>query len=567
MLNAQQVMATHFPNVANHKVISKPASAIFKRLLCEQEINHFSEQFPHLSGFDFVEQVLEFLSFSYSISDVHRERIPHSGRLMIIANHPIGSLDGMALIKCVREVRNDIKVVANDMLMAIEPMHELLLPVNNMQGNTRKQNLKNISEHLQGNGAVLMFPAGEVSRLRPQGIRDGKWHHGFLKMAISSQCPILPVFIDAKNSPLFYCVSMLCKPAATALLVKEMFHQKHKNIQFKVGDIIPVKSFSGLPLPLKEQVKLFKKHLYRIAKNKDPILITQTATAQPEERRALLKALQNECEIIGETPDRKIIYLYRYNHSSPIMRELGRLREITFRAVGEGSNKRRDVDKFDKHYIHLILWDEKDLEIAGAYRFGDAINMHETLRPLYSSTLFDYQEAMEPYFAKGLELGRSFVQQKYWGKRSLDYLWIGIGAFLAKHPEYQYLFGSVTISGHFPQAGTDLITSFFLHFFPDKHKVACAKMPYIGSSSGANIFKDLSYSEGLVLLKAQLANLDLSLPTLYKQYAEMCDDDGVSFSAFNIDPDFQNCIDGLVIVDITKLKARRKARYMSHINS
>lgn len=566
MLDTQQVLATHFPAVANHKVFAKPVSAILKRLLCEQEINDFTEQYPHLSGFDFVEQVLDFFSFTYSISDTQRERIPEAGKVVIIANHPIGSLDGLALIKCVREIRSDIKVVANDMLMAIEPMHELLLPVNNMQGNTPKQNLKNISEHLRQNGAVLIFPAGEVSRLRPQGIRDGQWHHGFLKIAKTNHCPILPVYIDAKNSNLFYGVSMLFKPAATAMLVKEMFHQKDKNIQFKVGDIIPPSSFVGLQLPVKEQVKLFKKHVYRIAKNKEPILITQTATAQPEERRALLKALHTECEILGETPDRKVIYLYRYTHSSPIMRELGRLRELTFRAVGEGSNKRRDVDRFDKHYIHLILWDEKDLEIAGAYRFGDAVNMDATLSPLYSATLFDYQDTMQPYFAKGLELGRSFVQQKYWGKRSLDYLWMGIGAFLAKHPEYRYLFGPVTLSGHYPKAAIDLISGFFLHYFPDKKKVASAKTPYISAAKVDALFKDLSYPEGLVLLKAQLANLNVSLPTLYKQYAEICDGDGVSFSAFNIDPDFQNCIDGLVIVDIAKLKARKKARYMPNVH-
>jgi putative hemolysin len=564
MLDTQQVLATHFPAVASHKVFAKPVSAIFKRLLCEQEINHFAEQYPHLSGFDFVEQVLDFFSFTYSISDTQRERIPESGKVVIIANHPIGSLDGLALIKCVREIRSDIKVVANDMLMAIEPMHELLLPVNNMKGNTAKQNLKSISEHLNCNGAVLIFPAGEVSRLRPQGIRDGDWHHGFLKIAKTNQCPILPVFINAKNSSLFYGVSMLYKPAATAMLVKEMFYQRDKNIQFKVGDIIPVSSFQGLKLPLKEQVKLFKKHLYRIPKNKDPLLITQSATAQPEERRALLKALKNECEILGETPDRKVIYLYKYTHSSPIMRELGRLRELTFRAVGEGSNKRRDVDKFDKHYIHLILWDEEDLEIAGAYRFGDAVNMDAALNPLYSSTLFDYQDAMQPYFARGLELGRSFVQQKYWGKRSLDYLWMGIGAFLTKHPEYRYLFGPVTISGHYPKAAVDLISAFFLHYFPSKKPVAYAKNPYQSASKVSTLFEELPYKDGLVLLKAQLANLNLSLPTLYKQYAEICEGDGVSFSAFNIDPDFQNCIDGLVIVDIAKLKARKKARYMPH---
>lgn len=565
MLDTKQVLATHYPAVANHRVFSKPASAVLKHLLCEQEINAFVEQYPHLSGFDFVEQVLDYFSFTYSMSAVERERIPEAGKIIIIANHPIGSLDGLALIKCVREIRSDIKVVANSMLMSIEALHELLLPVNNMRGNTPKQNLQNINKHLRDDGALLIFPAGEVSRLRPQGVRDTEWHHGFLRMAKANQCPILPVYIDAKNSALFYGVSMLFKPAATALLVKEMFHQKDKTIHFKVGETIPHSGFANMQLPIKEQVKLFKKHLYRLAKNKAPVLQTQTAIAQPEERRILLKALQQECEVIGKTPDSKIIYLYRYALSSPIMRELGRLREMTFRAVGEGTNQRRDIDKYDKHYIHLILWDEKDLEIAGAYRFGDARQASDNNQALYSATLFDYQSAMQPFFDRGLELGRSFVQQKYWGKRSLDYLWMGIGAFLNIHPEYRYLFGPVTISGHFPPAAIDLISGFFLHYFPDKHKVAKAKLPYSQSTDVVAMFASIPYEQGLVLLKAQLANLNVSLPTLYKQYAEVCEADGVSFSAFNVDPDFQDCIDGLVIVDISKLKAKKRARYMSNL--
>ena len=567
MLDTKQMLATHYPKVANNKVFSRPVSAVLKRLLCEQEINEFVKHYPHLSGFDFVEQVLDYFSFTYSMSNMERERIPEAGKVVIIANHPIGSLDGLALIKCMREVRSDVKVVANSMLMSIEPMHDLLIPVDNMQGNTPKQNLHMINAHLRNNGALLIFPSGEVSRLRPQGVRDGKWHHGFLKVAKTNQCPILPIYIDARNSALFYGVSMVFKPAATAMLVKEMFHQKHKNIHIKVGEIIPHSSFANMQLPRKEQIKLFKKHVYRVGKNKAPVLRTQTGVAQPEERRALLKALQKECEVIGETPDRKIIYLYRYTQSSPVMRELGRLREITFRAVGEGTNQRRDIDKYDKHYIHLILWDEKDLEIAGAYRFGDARSALLDNDSLYSSTLFDYQDAMKPILAQGLELGRSFIQQKYWGKRSLDYLWMGIGAFLKKHPEYRYLFGGVSISGHFPKAAIDLISSFFLHYFPDNNKLAQAKLPYPQAPEVKKIFASVPYAEGLALLKAQLANLNVSLPTLYKQYADVCEADGVSFSAFNIDPDFQDCVDGLVIVDTSKFKAKKRARYLKEMKN
>jgi putative hemolysin len=561
MLDTHQVIANHYPKVANSYLFKKPISKFLKYLLCEEQLNEFSHQYPHLTGFDFVEQILSYFSFTYRVNDQQRERISETGKLIIIANHPIGTLDGLALIKCVKEIRSDIKVVANSMLMAIQPLHEILLPVNNMQRGTQKKNIQNINLHLRNEGALIVFPAGEVSRLRPHGIRDTKWQSGFLRMAKVNHCPILPVYLNAKNSVFFYGVSMLYKPAASALLVKEMFKKKNKNMDITIGEVISPDAFTQLPISLLEQVKLFKKHLYNIAKNKPGVFPTQKSVAMPEERRELLKALKTECEVLGVTPDGKTIYLYRYTTSSSIMRELGRLREITFRAVGEGSNQRRDIDKYDKSYYHLILWDKDDLEIAGAYRFGDVKHLLENGESLYSTTLFDYHKGMKLYFEEGLELGRSFVQQKYWGKRSLEYLWIGIGAFLAKHPQYRYLFGAVTLSAQMPDAAVKLITAFYANYFPDKENLATAKMPYPICSTALENFNNLEYKEALVWMKDALKHMNVSLPTLYKQYAELCEVGGVSFAAFNIDPDFQNCIDGLVIVDTAMVKQKKRKRY------
>jgi hypothetical protein len=330
-----------------------------------------------------------------------------------------------------------------------------------------------------------------------------------------------------------------------------------------IGEVIPPDAFAQLPISMLEQVKLFKKHIYNIAKNKAGVFPTQKPIAMPEERRELLKALKTQCEVLGEEVDGKTIYLYRYTTSSPIMRELGRLREMTFRAVGEGTNQRRDIDKYDKSYYHLILWDKNDLEIAGAYRFGDVKKLLENGESVYSTTLFDYTQNMQAYFEQGLELGRSFVQQKYWGKRSLEYLWIGIGAFLAKHPQYRYLFGPVTLSAQMPDAAVKLITAFYTYYFPDNESVATAKTPYPICCAATENFTHLEYKEAMVWLKSALKHMNVSLPTLYKQYAEVCENGGVKFVAFNIDPDFQNCIDGLVIVDTNMLKQKKRKRYFN----
>ena len=564
MFTVDEVLLKHYPSVANKPLLSKSLTFVLRRLLHEREMHEFAQQYPHLQGLDFVEQVLDYFKISYSVRDVEKEHIPSTGRLVIIANHPIGSLDALALIKLVSEVRKDIKVIANQLLMALTPLHPLLLPVNNMQGGTPKEHIHNIQQHLSQEGVVIVFPAGEVSRLRPQGIRDTKWQSGFLRIAKQNKAPILPVFIDAKNSTLFYSLSMLYKPLASMLLVTEMFKQQRKHLPMRIGELIPLTSFLGSPLSKKLQVSLFKKHHYKIGNNKAGIIQTQSAIAMPENRVELMHSLKRNCERLGETVDGKIIYLYQHQESSPILREIGRLREISFRAVGEGTNKKRDIDHYDQDYFQLILWDPEDLEIAGAYRFGDAKKLlsKKGLKGIYSSTLFDYGPAMDMYFEQGLELGRSFVQPKYWGKRSLDYLWYGIGAFLQKHPNYRYLFGPVSLSNSYPAPAKDLLVRFYTLYFKQPLPIATAKTPYLLSASDTEYFSGDNYQQDFTALKHLLSNMGVAVPTLYKQYTETYEAGGVHFIDFNIDPDFNDCIDGLVIGDISMLKAKKRARYM-----
>jgi putative hemolysin len=565
VFTVDEVLNKHYPNIANKPLLFKPLKFILRRLLHEKDVVEFGEQYGHLSGLDFVEQVLEYFSISFSVRDIEKERIPASGKCVIIANHPIGSLDALALIKLIMDIRSDLKVVANEMLMALKPMHELLLPVNNMQGNTPKQNLTKIHQHLKNEGIVLIFPAGEVSRLRPQGVRDTKWHSGFIRIAKQTKCPILPVYIDAKNSPMFYSVSMLFKPLATILLIQEMFKQKENVIGLRIGELIPNESYLSLKLNYNEQTLLFKRHIYKIAADKPGLFETQKAIALAEDRRTLLKEMNSMCELLGETKDNKKIYLYKHETSSAIMREIGRLREISFRAVGEGTNKRRDVDSYDRHYFHLILWDEKELEIAGAYRFGDAQKLSKPDHPtgLYSSSLFDYQLPMQKYFEEGLELGRSFVQPKYWGKRSLDYLWFGIGAFIKQYPHYRYLFGPVSIPGTYPQTAISLLVDFYSKHFPHQEALAHPKTPVLKPKDPLMTFAGEHYDEEFSQLKDVLSHMNIKVPTLVKQYSEVCEPDGVSYIAFNRDPDFNDCIDGLVMIDLNKLTKKKRKRYLS----
>ncbi|MGD9660148.1 MAG: GNAT family N-acyltransferase [Porticoccaceae bacterium] len=572
MLNVETFLQDRYPDFWQKRpLLARPLARILKLLFHEKEFQQFANTFPHLKGFDFVEQVLDYFQFSYAVRDKERERIPVRGRVVIVANHPIGSLDGLALLKLVREIRPDVKVVANDILATLHPLHNLLLPVDNMGGNTPRKNLEAIQQHLKNEAALIIFPAGEVSRLGTKGVRDGKWRTGFLRIASSCNAPVLPIFVDGRNSAFFYALSFLARPISTLWLVREMFKQAKNCVDIRIGEPVSPESYQRSGVSISEKAELFRRHVYRISKDRDGIFITESAIAHPE-NRALLREEILRCEHLGTTEDKKHIFLYHCQPDSIIMREIGRLRELSFRAVGEGTGRRRDTDVYDQHYFHLILWDEDALEIAGAYRLCDARHSveaqtgHMKENYLYSATLFRFHEAMNIFLENGLELGRSFVQPKYWGKRSLDYLWYGIGAFLRKNPQYRYLFGPVSISNNYPSQAMEMLVYFYSTHFPSQEKLASAHLPYIippqRRQELAEMFPGENYKDEFTRLKGSLSHMNLSVPTLYKQYPDICQEGGVQFAGFNVDPGFGDCVDGLIIVDLDKLKAKKRKRYI-----
>lgn len=569
MINVEQVLTQKYPSFA-----SKPApvkrSALFclRKLVHEDTINQFLTDHQAVTGFEFVERVLDYFNFSYSLSHNDRMNIPSSGRVVIVANHPLGALDGLALLKLVGEVRRDVRIIANDVLSHIEQLNSLFLPVDNLGHSTRKRDVARIVGALQREEAVIVFPAGEVSRAGMTGIKDGKWNSGFLRIAKKANAPILPVYLGGKNSSLFYGLSYLNKSASGLLLVNEMFNKRSATLPVRIGEPIPFHQIDAVPLSVPEQTKLLRKHLYRIAKRKSPLFVTEKTIAHPQDRQAIKQELKAS-QLLGETSDGKKIYLFDYQPDSAVMQEVGRLREISFRCVGEGTGQKKDLDKYDRYYRHLILWDEEDLEIAGAYRLAEAFNLHDDPHsPLYSSTLFQYADTMQPYFAQGIELGRSFVQPKYWGKRSLDYLWYGIGAYLKQHPNVRYMFGPVSLSNSYPKPAKNMLVWFYRHYFGDAEQLAKAKAPYTLTAEEqetlATLFCANDYKTDFRTLKEQLDYLGVSVPTLFKQYSELCDEGGVRFLDFGVDADFNFCVDGLVLVDMQFVKAKKYQRYVSN---
>ena len=540
--------------------------SLLKRLFYEDEFQQFAAAHCHLKGLDMVEQVLEHLDILCTVSARDLEQIPEHGPLVIIANHPTGTLDGLALLYAVSRVRHDVKVVTNRMPTHLEPLSSLFIPVDNMGGRTAKSSLVQMEQHLQNAGVLIFFPAGEVSRPTRKGIRDKKWHSGFIKLAGKLRVPLLPVHIQAHNSLLFYASTLVSPTLAMLLLMQQMFRRRHSQLPIKIGQQIAWHHWHSATLSSREMAEQCRQHVMRLGKGVPGVFKTQCAIARPEDRATLKRALA-QAESLGKTSDGKTIYLWQRNgqEDAPLLRELGRLREIAFRAVEEGSGKRRDTDSYDDDYLHLILWDEDDLEIVGAYRFMPTAMQIEKrgVEGLYSYSLFHYDDKMQDVLEHGIELGRSFIQPRYWGRRGLDYLWSGIGAYLARYPHYRYLFGPVSISGGLPPAARDLLVAFYRLWFPATHPLAASRKPYPASLPDVLAqFGGVDYVDDLTKLKSLLGNLGCGIPPLYKQYSELCEPGGVQFIDFGSDPAFNNCVDGLVLVDLCYLKANRYQRYI-----
>lgn len=570
MIDVEKEILKKFPNLEkNSSALKKSLLKIAKKIVHEDTINTFINDNAHLKGFEFIDAVLEYFDFDYIVSSNDIENIPSTGKVIIIANHPLGGLDALCLLKLIGQIRKDVKIIANDFLAGFNALKSLFIPIDNFKSKQAKNDIKTIYEALNNEEALIIFPAGEVSRAGVKGIKDPVWSKGFLNFAINSNAPILPILIDGKNSKTFYTISIINKTFSTLLLSHEMFNKKSKNLHIKIGELIPNEHIIPKGLDKKYIVNLYKKHLYSLKKPHKSFFVTQKAICLAQDRRAIKEELKTS-QLLGKTNDGKKIYLYDYKDDSIVLKELGRLREISFRKVGEGVNKKRDTDKYDIYYRHIILWDEEELEIVGAYRIGesDFIYTHLGIEGFYSNTLFKFNEVfVKKYLPNSIELGRSFVQPKYWGSRALDYLWYGIGAYLKQHPHIKTMFGPVSLSSTYPKTAKDLIVYYYSYYFKSHEILVTPTQAFQYSNSLADIqdlFSQDNAKKDFKNLKLALSNMQVTVPTLYKQYSELCEEEGVKFLGFNIDKNFSDCCDGFIVVDIKRIKQTQKQRYIEN---
>ncbi|WP_237642599.1 lysophospholipid acyltransferase family protein [Stenotrophomonas panacihumi] len=515
----------------------------------------FLAEQTEVRGLAFVRAALAFLRVGWHTDPAALGEIPAQGRVLILANHPSGARDALALLDMVGRRRRDVRIVANDWLNAVEPLRELLLPVRILGGQPSRASLEAVEQALAREQCVIVFPAGEVSRLGWRGVRDSHWRRGFLRFARRSGAPVLPVHVQARNSAFFYGASALYRPAGTVLLARETLSRRQQQLQLRVGTLRHLDPAGGDEATVLEALR---RDLYALSRRPLPAQAPLAPATPASQVAAGIAAMR----LLGHTADGKEVRVGVLAAEAPLLREIGRLRELTFREVGEGSGQALDLDRFDAWYEHIVLWDAAAGRIAGAYRVARCARLlaDRGLGGLYTAGLFDYADDMVPRLAEALELGRSFVTPEYWGSRSIDYLWQGIGAYLRAHPSIRYLIGAVSISASLPLAAREQIVAYYARYHADGRPHAAAKRPFTVEQPA--LFQDLDAGTAMRVLRENLDALGATLPMLYKQYVELCEPGGARFLAFGVDPDFSDAIDGLIEVDLQRLKPKKRERYL-----
>lgn len=517
----------------------------------------------------FLDRLIEAVGVTIELSEEDLQKIPREGPFITISNHPFGGLDGIILIKLLSKVRPDYKVMANFLLKKIVPIKDYFLAVNpfeDRQNISSTSGIKEVLRHLNEGKPLGLFPAGEVSSYKAESnnIEDKEWGPSVLKMIKKANVPVVPVYFKGSNSLLFQLLGLIHPMLRTVKLPSELLNKKNRVIKLRIGNPIPTdiqNSFTDLVqygkflraktylLGSSLEVKQFFLKSQKAEKNIEPVA--------PEIDKAILLK-----EVEDITEDYLLFTMKNYSvFCAPTMKipnvlnEIGRLREITFRAVGEGTNRSIDLDEFDLYYCHLFIWDRDASRIVGAYRVGkgkDIIDRYG-IKGFYINTLFKIRKDMLPVLYESIELGRSFVVEEYQRKPlPLFMLWKGILYFLIKNPEYRYLIGPVTISGKYTSVSKELIMKFIIRNHWDQELAQCitprSKYRVETNDPDVDVMLEASGSN-IAMLDKMIGDIEPSsdkLPVLLKKYISL----NGRIVGFNIDPKFNMCLDGLLILDL-----------------
>lgn len=543
-------------------------------------LNKVYNRNKHLTDLAFLDAVLDDLQISFEIPEEDLKRIPKTGAFITISNHPLGGIDGILLLKLLLESRPDYKIIANFLLHRIAPLKPFIMPVNPFED---RKDVKSSTagfmqalRHLKSDMPLGLFPAGEVSTYKDgELVVDKPWEEAAMKLVQRAQVPIIPIYFHAKNSKAFYSLAKISDTFRTAKLPSELLTQKHRVIKVRIGNPISLIAQQEYE-PLGDFTEFLRKKTYMLAKpyakeakklSDIPKNIKIPKPAKPpkdiikEMDASLMIKEVKQCR----AADKRLlisknyeVFLAKRELIPNIVNELGRLREITFRRIGEGTNNATDLDQFDDYYHHLFLWDNDENKVAGAYRMGMGSEIYASrgIDGFYLNELFRFEPELYKMMNESIEMGRAFIIPEYQQRpMPLFLLWKGIVHCTLRFPEHKYLIGGVSISNKFSNFSKSLMIEFMKSNYYDPYvaqyikpkqdfKVVLedADKDFIFDASEA----DLNKFDKLI---DELEPNELRLPVLIKKYVKQ----NAKVVAFNVDPLFNNAVDGLMYIRIADL--------------
>lgn len=518
---------------------------------------------------EFLERLIDELGVTVEVNEEDLQKIPATGGFITVSNHPFGGLDGIILIQLLSRIRPDYKVMANFLLKKIVPIKDYFLGVNpfeNLKDVSSAGGLKEALRHLSEGKPLGLFPAGEVSAYQADSnsVVDKEWSGSMLKLIRKANVPVIPIYFKGSNSLLFQMLGLIHPLLRTVKLPSELLNKKNRVIRLRIGSPISVETQNSFT-DLGQYGKFLRAKTYLLGSSLEvkkffPKSQQAEKHAEPLAKEVATDLLVREVEHIR---DEHLLFTMK-NYSvfcAPTMKipnvlnEIGRLRELTFRAVGEGTNRSIDLDEFDLYYDHLFIWDNAERRIVGAYRVGKGKEIMEGygVKGFYINTLFKIRKAMLPVLYESIELGRSFIVEDYQRKPlPLFMLWKGILYFLIKHPEYRYLIGPVTISGKYSEVSKELIMKFIMRNHWDRELAMCvaprSKYRVVTNDPDVDVMVEAS-GKDIAALDKFIGDIEPSndkLPILLKKYISL----NGRLIGFNIDPKFNMCLDGLLILDL-----------------
>jgi putative hemolysin len=556
-------------------------AGVVQKVLAVDRLNAFYEA-ARLTGDDrpFFNRLLDTMGVEPHVSEQDLERIPKTGRVLLVANHPFGLIEGIVLASVLRQVRPDARILTNFVLARFPEAHDVCIFVDPFGGaeatRANRHGMKDAMEWLmRREGLLAAFPAGEVSHFDPRrrAVTDPPWSSNVARLARRSGAPVVPVYFDGSNGAFFQLLGMVHPRLRTALLPHEFVNKQNRPVRLRIGS--PVSARRVAEFTSDEEATAYLRHrTYLLAHRRDvreepkpkffltaAKLFRPKSSVEPIGPAAPASLLERE---IAELPSESLLLeagetevrIARSAQIPYLMNEIGRLREIAFRAAGEGSGKALDLDEFDRTYLQLFLWNRARREILGGYRLAPV----DVTPALYTATLFRFGPAFLERLGPAVEMGRSFVRlEEQRNFAPLLLLWKGIGAWICRNPRYRTLFGPVSISDEYTPASRRLMVEFLRSANPDDvlSRMVQARSPFKfrGDWEGFSGALDLAELSALV---AELEKDGKGVPILLKQYLKL----GGKLIGFNVDAKFSNALDGLIVVDLAAADPSLLERYM-----